>query len=343
MTDKRANNPANVYSTVRSGRSVDYLMTQVLLAMAPGVVLTSFLFGIGVVIQIVIAASVLGAVECLVSYLRGEALTTGLLDRAWLVLAVILGVSVPPYCPWEITVSGALFAAFVGKHLFGGTGQNLFNPAMVGVVFVLVCFPKISGVWPSLVDAPGISWQTGVAMIFTPKSQMLDAVSGATLLEFERTQIALAAMRSEFEAAPIYGVFAERGWEWVNLAYLIGGIYLCLRRVIRITIPVCFLGSLFVLASIAHGVDSERFAGPFVHWFAGASMLCAFFIATDPVTSPTGRKAAAIYGVLLAVLLFLFRVYGAYPDGVAFAVVLLNVFVPMLDRLFSPQIYGHKS
>ena len=339
MTDSRAQNLPKPHT----GRSVKYLMSQVLLAMAPGVALSAFFFGIGVLIQILIAVIVVGASECLVSYLRREALTSGLSDRAWLVLAVILGVSVPPYCPWEITVSGALFAALIGKHVFGGTGQNLFNPAMVGVVFVLVCFPKISAYWPVLVDAADISWQTSLAMIFNGETQMFDALSGATLLEFERTQISLAGMRSEFSAAPLYGIFAERGWEWVNLGYLVGGIYLCLMRVIRVTVPAWFLGSLFVFASIAYGVDSERYAGPLLHWFAGASMLCAFFIATDPVTSPTGQKAAAVYATLVAGLLFIFRVNGAYPDGVAFAVVLLNVAVPVLDRVLAPRIYGHKS
>ena len=126
MTDSRAQNLPKPHT----GRSVKYLMSQVLLAMAPGVALSAFFFGIGVLIQILIAVIVVGASECLVSYLRREVLTSGLSDRAWLVLAVILGVSVPPYCPWEITVSGALFAALIGKHVFDRLLKDKSMPNM---------------------------------------------------------------------------------------------------------------------------------------------------------------------------------------------------------------------
>ena len=324
-------------------RSVRVLMQQVILGMLPGIGLTWVFFGIGVLVQIALAATCVLLVELIVGRMRGDSPTSGLGDGSWLVLAFIVGVSVPPYCPWTITVWAALVGSLIGKHLYGGTGQNLFNPAMVGIVFVLVCFPNISTYWPSYADARSMSIVEGLALIFTDQGDVIDAISGATLLEFERTQLSLAAMRSEFTGADIYGVFAGRAWEWVNVGYLFGGIYLCVRRVIRITIPLWFLSSLFVFASIAYGYDSEQFAGPLIHWFAGATMLCAFFIATDPVSSPTGQRATAVYAVLLAALVFLFRVNGAYPDGVAFAVVLLNVLVPILDRLLSPQIYGHKS
>ena len=343
MTDKNGLSSPPKAIVAHNERSVHFLMRQVLVAMLPGIFLTWVFFGIGVLIQIILATFTVAVVECLVSYMRGDSAFSGMSDGTWLVLAFIVAVSVPPYCPWTITVWAALIASIVGKHLYGGTGQNLFNPAMVGIVFVLVCFPSISTYWPSYADAKLMSMGEGLALIFNHQADVIDAISGATLLEFERTQLSLAVMRSEFNEIQLYGFLAGRGWEWVSIGYLVGGVYLCLRRVIRVTVPLWFLSSLFVLASLANGYDSEQYAGPFVHWFAGATMICAFFIATDPVSSPTGQRASVVYAVLLAVLVFIFRVNGAYPDGVAFAIVLLNVLVPILDRLFSRQIYGHKS
>ena len=341
MSDDGASRPISTY-VAQSEQTVVRLMRHVALAMLPGIILTLVFFGIGVIVQLVIATVTVALLEILVSHLRGMRAYSGLTDGSWLVLAMIVAVSVPSYCPWTITLTAAIVASLVGKHLFGGTGQNLFNPAMVGIVFVLVCFPNISTFWPGGIADTSISFEQGLSLIFGSANDAVDALTGATLLEYERTQIALAVMRSEFGDADFYGIFAEKSWEWVNLAYLIGGIYLCVRRVIRATIPIWFLGSLLIITSLAHGFDGGRYAGPFVHCFAGATMLCAFFIATDPVSSPGGQRAAAIYAVLLALLVFMLRNYGAYPDGVAFAVILLNALVPMLDRLFSPQIYGHK-
>ena len=332
----------NTLVSPHAGLSVRYVMAQVIFALFPGIFLTAIIFGLAVLAQLMIAIITVGAAECLASHLRNEPPLEGLHDGAWLVLAFIVAISLPPYCPWFITVMAAACGSLIGKHIFGGTGQNLFNPAMVGIVFVLVCFPKLSTYWPTYNAASSISFREALGLIFAAGEKSVDVVSGATLLEFERTQISLAAMRSEFSDAALYGIFAERGWEWVNLAYLAGGLYLCWRRMIRVTIPLWFLAGLFAVSAFAYGFDSERFAGPLLHWFTGATMLCAFFIATDPVSSPTGKRASIAYALTLAALVFIFRTYGEYPDGVAFAVVLANVLVPIYDRILSPQIYGHK-
>ncbi|MGR8949993.1 MAG: RnfABCDGE type electron transport complex subunit D [Gammaproteobacteria bacterium] len=322
-------------------KPVKLLMWQVVIALLPGIAMTLFFFGIGVLVQIFLALSAVVVLDYALALYRKRDGFVGIADGTSAVLAIIVAISLPPYCPWWITVAGSAVASIFGKHIYGGTGQNLFNPAMVGVVFALVCFPSITTYWPIIASASDLTVVGGLNLIFGKGFGALDAVSGATLLEYERTQVSLAVMRSEFSSASFYGVFAERGWEWVNVAYLFGGIFLCVRRVIKLTIPLWFLGTIFAVAAIAHGFDSARYAGPGVHTFAGATMLCAFFVATDPVSSPTGRVATIIYSVLLAISVFWFRHHSAYPDGVAFSVILLNALVPLLDRLFPRQIYGH--
>ena len=317
------------------------LMWQVIIALVPGIFATFLFFGIGVLIQIFLALATVMLVDYSIRFIYQEHPKFDVKDGTSAVLAIIVAISLPPYCPWWITVMSAAVATGLGKQLYGGTGQNLFNPAMVGIVFALVCFPTISTYWPTVASAADITIGDGLALILGQRQHELDAISGATLLEYERTQIALAAMRSEFSESGGYGMFAERGWEWVNIAYLVGGVFLCVRRVIKPTIPVWFLGGIFVLTAIAHGIDGTRFAGPIVHLFSGATILCAFFIATDPVSSPTGRTATIVYAVALAGSVFLFRHYSPYPDGVAFSIILLNALVPLLDRLFAKQIYGH--
>ena len=317
------------------------LMWQVIVALSPGILLTAILFGIGVLVQLVLALTTVMLVDYIIGIFQAGEITSTIKDGTAAVLAIIVAISLPPYCPWWITVASAAVATGLGKHLYGGTGQNLFNPAMVGIVFALVCFPAISTYWPTISSASDMTVRESLALIFGQRHHDIDAISGATLLEFERTQHLLAVMRSEFSDAGLYGVIAERGWEWVNMTYLFGGIFLCLRRVIKPTVPIWFLGVFFIVTATAHGFDSTRFAGPFVHLFSGATIVCAFFIATDPVSSPTGHLATIIYASLLALSVFLFRHFSAYPDGVAFSIILLNALVPLLDRLLPKQIYGH--
>ncbi len=212
---------------------------------------------------------------------------------------------------------------------------------MVGVAFALICFPTLSTYWPTGNEIGNLSTAEIFRAFFSLQANQLDAISGATLLEYERTQLSYAIMRSEFNHISQYGMLAEHGWQWVNLAYLLGGLLLCVRRVISWVVPAGVLGTVFILASVFSGIDETRYAGPLFHCFSGAIIVCAFFIATDPVTSPAGRKALVIYAVLIGLLVFTFRHIGGYPEGVAFAVIFANAIPPLLDKLCVRQIYGH--
>lgn len=200
----------------------------------------------------------------------------------------------------------SVFAVALAKHAFGGLGHNIFNPAMVGYAVVLVSYPALV--------------------------TEFDAISGATALE----QIAHrgATTISEIEVIPAFGSFGAAQHEWINFGYLVGGVYLLVFRIVPLVIPLCVLIGMGAVAFLLDGGGSSVSHGsPLFNWFAGGTMLTAFFIATDPVTSPTNRSGLIVYALLIGLLAMLIRKYSSWPDGFAFAVLLCNCFVPLLDRL----------
>ena len=317
------------------------LMWTVVIALLPGVAASVFFFGVGIILQLAVSLLTVVASDELSAKLKHQEFGSSSRDGSAVVLACIVAISMPPYAHWWMCASAAIVANIFGKHIYGGTGQNLFNPAMVGVVFALVCFPSLSAYWPNASGTGTLSMGEIFKSFLSMQSNLPDVISGATLLEYERTQLSFAVIRGEFSNIDQYGLFAERGWEWVNFAYLIGGLWLCARRVINWVVPVFVLGTVFVFASICHGVDETRFAGPFIHCFSGAIIICAFFVATDPVSSPAGQRPIIIYAILIGLFVFVLRHVGVYPEAVAFSVIIANALSPLLDRLFARQIYGH--
>jgi electron transport complex protein RnfD len=176
-----------------------------------------------------------------------------------------------------------------------------------------------------------------------PTTSAVDAITSATPHMTLRNEIKLGATMDEIASNAIFGDFAGVGWEWVALAFLAGGIGLLALRIIRWHIPVAMLGSLLICAAIMHAVDPGAYAGPMFHLFGGASMLCAFFIATDPVSAATSDKGRLIFGAGIGVATYVIRTWGGYPDGVAFAVLLMNAAAPLIDRYTVPRIYGHSA
>jgi electron transport complex protein RnfD len=242
-----------------------------------------------------------------------------------------------------MTVLATAFAVVVAKHLYGGLGNNPFNPAMVAYAVLIIAFPAQMSRWPApaelIAASPGFLDQ--FLLPFTGRA--LDAVSMATPLDTLKTQLALTPNVEAVRAAQaVFGQVGGRGGEWLAVAYLAGGIYMLARRIITWHIPVSFIAGLFLLASVLHYANPARFADGFFHLAAGASMIGAFFIATDPVSGPTTRRGQLIFGFALGVLAYLIRVFGGYPDGVAFAVLLGNAFVPLIDMYTQPPTFGHK-
>lgn len=324
------------------GASVRGIMGSVALALAPGVVVYAWLFGPGVLLQCVLACAAAVATEALVLRLRRRAVAPVLGDCSALVTGLLLGVTLSPLSPWWATVLAVVFAVGLAKHAFGGLGQNLFNPAMAGFVFVLLCFPAQMNRWPAAPVAdgapPGVT--TAAAVVFAPDAADVDALSGASALNHLKSRLGLMEMVGEIRTAPAFGTLSGRGWEWVALAWLAGGIALLALGVIRWHIPAGFIGGMVLVSGTAWMLDADVHASPLFHLLTPGAMLGAFFIATDPVTAATSDRGRIAYGLLVGALACVLRVWGAYPDGVAFAVLLGNACAPLIDRFTQPRVLG---
>ncbi|MGY4819011.1 RnfABCDGE type electron transport complex subunit D [Pseudomonas chlororaphis subsp. piscium] len=310
-------------------------MKRVLLATLPGLLALFWLFGWGILINLLLACTTALAVEATVLRLRQWPLRPVLGDGSALVSATLLALALPPYCPWWLTVSAAACALLFGKHLYGGVGKNPFNPAMLGYALVLVSFPQQMTHWPA---SHGLDLLGGLQQIFgiALDSSAPDAWAQATALDSLRINKSLT-IDELFAGNAAFGHFGGKGVEWVNLAFLAGGAFLLQQRVFSWHAPAGMLGSLFVISLLCwNGSGSDSHGSPFFHLLTGATMLGAFFIVTEPVSGPRCAKARLLFGVGVGLLTYLIRTWGGYPDGVAFAVLLMNLAVPALERLAAP-------
>ncbi|AZD69039.1 electron transport complex protein RnfD [Pseudomonas chlororaphis] len=310
-------------------------MKRVLLATLPGLLALFWLFGWGILINLLLACATALAVEAAVLRLRQWPLRPFLGDGSALVSATLLALALPPYCPWWLTVSATACALLFGKHLYGGVGKNPFNPAMLGYALVLVSFPQQMTHWPA---SHGLDLLGGLQQIFgiTSDSSAPDAWAQATALDSLRINKSLT-IDELFTGNAAFGHFGGKGVEWVNLAFLAGGAFLLQQRVFSWHAPAGMLGSLFVISLLCwNGSGSDSHGSPFFHLLSGATMLGAFFIVTEPVSGPKSAKARLLFGVGVGLLTYLIRTWGGYPDGVAFAVLLMNLAVPALERLAAP-------
>ncbi len=327
--------------------AVNVIMLKVLLALLPGIAAYVWVYGGAVLVGLTLASLTALLAEAVMLRLRDRPLRPFLCDGSALVTAWLLALALPPLAPWWLIVVGTLFAIVVGKQLFGGLGYNPFNPAMVGYAVLLISFPVHMTQWPPplALAQPPLDFTGQLAYIFQrtlPPGVTVDAVSSATPLDYLKTQLRLEQTLSEIRQAPVFGVLGGRGFELVALAYLLGGLYLLQQRIITWHVPVAFLGVLAAITGLSHLWQPQQFAGPTFHLFSGAAMLCAFFIATDPISGPTTPLGKLIFAAGIGVLTWVIRVYGGYPDGVAFAVLLLNMCVPLIDAHTQPRVFGHR-
>lgn len=316
------------------------VMRDVLLATVPGVIALSLVFGWGALLNIALAMLVALAVEAAVLAARRKPVSFALRDGSALVTAVLLGCALPPLAPWWLVAIATGFAILFGKQLYGGLGMNPFNPAMLGYVLALVSFPVEMTRWLVPADHGG-----GIAPFLATLQAKLgiaalpDLYSGATPLDAFRHLRGNAEAQAGAQA--LQGTLVAAGWEWVNLAFLAGGLYLLARRVITWHIPVAMLTALALLALPFWLIDDTRYASPLFHLLTGGTMLGAFFIATDPVTAATSRTGRLIYAAAIGALVWTIRSLGGYPDAIAFSVLLLNLAAPAIDYYTQPRTYGH--
>lgn len=332
----------------RPEADVSTMMLHVLAALVPAALAHVFYFGPGFIFNLLVAALFCVGSEAAVMQMRGRDPMLALGDYSALVTAALLAFALPSLTPWWVTAAGAIFGIVFAKHLYGGLGFNVFNPAMAGYAFILVAFPLEMTLWvaPRMGDIDYESLSILQSLTYTltaglPDSLTFDAVSRATPLDTVQSGLRNLRTFDELRANPLIGNFGGRGWEWIGNFVAMGGFWLLVRKVIRWQIPTGVLAGVLLPAGIMYIVDPGTHASPGFHLFSGATILCAFFIATDPVTAATSTRGRLVYGFGIGLLIYAIRRYGAYADGVAFAVLLMNMATPGIDYLTRPHIVGH--
>jgi H+/Na+-translocating ferredoxin:NAD+ oxidoreductase subunit D len=331
----------------RAGDTGD-VMKQVILACIPGLIALSYFFGPGSLLNVMLASATAVVCEAAILKLRNRPIGFYLKDYSALVTGVLLGLALPPYCSWWVVVVGTASAIILAKHLYGGMGYNPFNPAMVGYVILLISFPVEMTQWaaPRTVlgdDQSLVGLLNGLQQIWL--GLPVDGYTGATPLDLFKQNN--AQLVDDFYAAqPLFANarWAGAGWEWVNIGFLLGGVYLLARKIFTWHTPVSMLVTLFILSALFYdGGSSESAGSPLLHLLSGATMLGAFFIATDPVSSAVSTKGRLFYGAGIGALVFIIRAWGNYPDAIAFAVLLMNFAAPFIDYYTLPRTYGHNT
>ena len=313
---------------VYTNESVPKLMYGVIVSLLPALAVSVWFFGIGMII--VTAVSVASAIlfEYLIqrymlkvkpTHLDGSALLTGLL----------LAFCLPSNIPFPLVMIGALAAVGIGKMTFGGLGNNIFNPALVGRVFLFISFPVAMTAWPE----PG-QW-----MSYT------DAVTGATPLGLMKEGLATKTVAEIMPDVPSFlhllmGKTMGSAGEVSALALLLGMLYMMYRKIISWHIPITILATVAIFTGILWLANPDRFADPLFHLLTGGLMLGAIYMATDYVTSPMSARGMIIYGVGIGIVTVLIRVFGAYPEGVQFAILIFNGFTPLINKFVKPKRFG---
>jgi len=312
------------------------IMYEVVFGMLPaaGAALYYFRTGAGLILAACVCSALLA--EWLCNAVRKKEQTIS--DGSALITALILGLSLPPELPPWMAVIGTVVAIVVAKMLFGGLGSNIFNPAMVGRAFLMACF----GLWMTTWTAPA-TMQNNPAMENGAVKNEVVAVTGPTPLSLAKQPIKDAANADKLEKATpkqvnrmfkpmFFGQTSGSLGETSAVLWLIGGVFLLLRKTITYHIPLAVLATAGIIATIAWWSNPEVYAHPLVHLFGGGLMMCAFFIATDPVTCPLTKLGRIIFGIGVGAMIMMIRLVGGYPEGVMYAVLLMNAMTPLLDR-----------
>ena len=316
------------------------LMAWVLLATLPGLAVQSYFYGYGTLINLVWASGLALGLEALVLGLRRRPIMIFLTDGSALVTAFLIALALPPFSPWWLTLIAVLFSIVFAKHLYGGLGNNPFNPAMVGYAICLIAFPVSMTQWPAIEQTLnfGQQWQW-----FWMESidGGIDAWTGATALDLMRHTNGLTLNEVALDN-PQLGLSLSVSM-WVNLAYLAGGIGLLAINAFTWHAPIAMLASLGFCAGLFHMGEPDLYPSASQHLLTGATMFSAFFIVTDPVSGAPSRKGKVVFGIGVGILVFIIRTFGSYPDAFAFAILLMNLSAPLIDTYTRPKAYGHKS
>jgi len=315
-------------------------MWTVLFALLPGVMARTYIYGSSVLIQLTVCIVAALLAEALILAFRGRPVRATLADNTALVTAVLLSSSLPPYLPAWILIIGVVFAVVIAKQLFGGIGMNAFNPAMVGFVVLVISFPDWVIFWPNPL-APTPSFSESMQFIFWGATVAEDAVTSATPLTVMHTQLDFGLNQNQVRDHVDFQM-VTRAEVGLICSWVLGGAWLLYRKVITWHIPVSCLLGLFLIATFFHLIDPSHYPSGWFHLLFGPAVFAAFFIATDPVTAPSSLQARCVYGFCIGIVIYIIRTWGGYPDGIAFAVMLLNSAVPAIDYFYRPKVYGER-
>ncbi len=315
---------------VHSGHSVNKVMRLVVIAMLPALAASIYYFGWGAIRVTTIAVMACVVFEWLIQkyLIKGPVTIT---DWSAVITGILLAFNVPSNLPTWMIIVGALVAIGIGKMSFGGLGKNPFNPALVGRVFLLISFPVHMTSWPRPIESA---------------SQLTDAITGPTPLGVMKEGLSKGqSVDSLMNEIPSYVdmLFGMQGGslgEVSAILLLLGGLFLMFTKVISWHIPFSYLGSVVLFSGILWLVDPTMYVNPLFHLVTGGMMLGIFYMATDMVTSPMSKKGMLIFGVGCGILTIVIRVWGAYPEGVSFAILIMNAFVPLINNAFKPKRFG---
>ena len=345
--------PAAPYKPDTPKKLTKHIMLWVCLALLPGIFTAFYFLGWGVLINIILCAIYALIAEALVLKLRNKPIKETLSDNSALLTGILLALALPPMLPWWMSFIGVSFAIIIAKQLYGGLGFNPFNPAMVGYVLLLISFPVEMTAWlpyeevasniPNFLQSIQLTFLFETSEGFSLQSfrELADGYTMATPLDENKTALSLGVMSSEIlKQAHFFDNL--NAWFWMNISFLIGGLFLLANRLIQWQIPFFILVSTFLTASLFYLIDDQLYLPPWLQLFTGGMMLGAFFIATDPVSAATTPKGKIIYGASIGFIIVIIRTLGGYPDAIAFSVLLLNIAVPTIDHYTRPRVYGHQ-
>ncbi len=317
---------------IHSDRTSKKLMYDVVIALIPAFLVSIYVFGIGAIIVTAVAV-----ISCLIfeyliqKYLLKAEVTIS--DGSALLTGILLAFNLPSNLPIWMIIVGSLVAIAVAKMSFGGLGFNIFNPALVGRVFLLISFPVQMTMWPTAIEN---------------QAKIADAVTGATPLGIIKEGLQFGETMTDLSSKipsnldMFIGLTGGSLGEISIIALLIGGLFLIYRKVISWHIPVTMLFTMAVFTGIFWMIDPEQYANPLFHLLSGGAILGAFFMATDLVTSPMTRKGMVIFAIGIGLITVVIRLFGAYPEGVSFAIIIMNAFVPLINKYFKPRRFGSK-
>ncbi len=335
----------NQSSTVDNHKVAEQ-MRLVIYALIPGALVMIWFFGWGTVSNLLLANAFALALEAVMLKMRGRPIKAFLSDYSAVVTASLLALALPAFAQWWVIFMAIFFAIVIAKHLYGGLGYNPFNPAMVGYAVVLISFPVEMVTWfaPVSHSMTEMGLMDSLQIIFAGSSSpQWDAMTMATPLDTIKTGLTMDKTIADLKLNNSFGFFAGSGWEWVSIAYLVGGVWLIYKKVISWHIPITLLVSLAIMSSLFWIYDPTSFSSPLFHLLSGGTMLGAFFIATDPITASTTPLGKILYAMSIAFFIYLIRVWGSgYPDGVAFSVLIMNIAVPLIDYYTQPRVFGKR-